>query len=173
MKAPSLALVGLGSNLGDRQGFIQGALERLGGIEGIEIVRVSPLVETHPQDVCDQPDFLNGAASLKTSLSALDLLASMLDVEAALGRVRTVRRGPRTVDLDLLFYDQKVLVTPELVLPHPRLHMRSFVLDPLSRIAPGFRHPVLGRTVEELRRLQRRMTTSQSPGPQQKGGCTQ
>jgi len=158
MKAPSLALVGLGSNLGDRQGLIQAAMQSLAGIEGIEIVRVSPLVETDPEDVCDQPDFLNGAASLRTSLSAGDLLTAMLDVEAALGRVRTVRQGPRTVDLDLLFYDQKVMVTRKLVLPHPRLHMRSFVLDPLSRIAPGFRHPILGRTVKELRRLLRRTT---------------
>jgi len=130
----SEAYIALGANLGDREGNLMEALERLDDTSGIQVLRVSNLYETEPVGYVDQPMFLNMAAVVSTSLSPHALLAEMQRIEKELGRVRHIHWGPRTVDLDLLWMEGRRLDTPELVLPHPRMQERSFVLRPLSDI---------------------------------------
>ena len=142
------AYVGLGANLGDREATIRRALERLGEFGAVEAV--SPLYETDPVGDPNQPAFLNAVARLRTGVPPDELLAGLHRIEAAAGRVRTVRNAPRTLDLDLLFYDDAIRDDPALVLPHPRLHERAFVLVPLHDLAPDLVHPRLRRTVAEL-----------------------
>jgi 2-amino-4-hydroxy-6-hydroxymethyldihydropteridine diphosphokinase len=148
------AYVGLGANLGDREATLRRALELLGDAPGVEVVAVSALRETDPVGVLDQPRFLNGAAAVETTLSPRDLLGVLLDVERALGRVRGEERwGPRAVDLDLLAYDDLVVDEPGLRVPHPRLHERRFVLEPLLELDPELRIPGRGRVSELLAAL--------------------
>jgi 2-amino-4-hydroxy-6-hydroxymethyldihydropteridine diphosphokinase len=128
--------IGLGSNLGDREATIRAALARLGGEDDIRVVRVSSLRETDPVGYADQPRFLNGAAELDTDLAPRELLDRMLAVERQLGRVRGRRYGPRTVDLDVLLYGDEMIDEPGLVVPHPRLVERRFVLEPLAELDP-------------------------------------
>ncbi len=146
------AYIGLGANLGDREATIRAALERLGSHPQVEVTAVSRLIETEPVGgPPEQPPFLNGAAALRTDLEPADLLALMKEVERALGRDPTGPRwGPRPIDLDLLLYDQRVVRLPGLVVPHPRLRERRFVLEPLAEIAPSARDPETGKTVREL-----------------------
>ncbi|MBP1977744.1 2-amino-4-hydroxy-6-hydroxymethyldihydropteridine diphosphokinase [Cohnella thailandensis] len=132
--AMHLAYVALGANLGDRESTLRESIRRLGDTDGVEIVRVSNLYETDPVGFTDQPAFLNMAVSLRTSLPPAELLRRLLQVENELGRVRTIRWGPRTVDLDLLLYEGVVLDTQELTLPHPRMQERAFVLVPLQDV---------------------------------------
>ncbi|HEX2434657.1 MAG TPA: 2-amino-4-hydroxy-6-hydroxymethyldihydropteridine diphosphokinase [Gaiellaceae bacterium] len=140
-----LAYIGLGSNLGDRGATIHRALELLGADDDIEITAVSSLVETDPVGYEDQPRFLNGAAALRTELSARDLLERMFAVERELGRTRTGPRfGPRTIDLDLLLYGQESIDEPGLRIPHPRLAERRFVLEPLAELDKDLRVPGRG-----------------------------
>ena len=145
------AYISLGSNLGDRRRAIEGAVHDLGATPGVEVVAVSPLIETEPQGP-SQPPYLNAAAGLRTRLSPRRLLEAMLAIEAAHGRDRGRERrwGPRRLDLDLLMFDDLVIDQPGLIVPHPRLHLRSFVLEPLARIAPQAIHPTLGMTIECL-----------------------
>jgi 2-amino-4-hydroxy-6-hydroxymethyldihydropteridine diphosphokinase len=139
------AFVGFGANLGDRETTIRAALEALAARPGIEIVAVSALRETEPVGYADQPRFLNGAVVLETTLGPRELLETLLAVERSLGRTREGPRfGPRTIDLDLLVYDDVVLDEPGLTLPHPRLHERRFALEPLAEVAPGLEVPGLG-----------------------------
>src|SRR5688572_9857664 len=138
------AFVGIGSNLGDREGHLRRALELLAAEEGIEIVAVSVLRETEPVGPVSQGHFLNGAAELTTELPPQELLERLLDVEQRLGRVRRERFGPRTIDLDLLVYGDEVIDEPGLTLPHPRLHERRFALEPLAELAPGLVLPGRG-----------------------------
>lgn len=145
-----LAAIALGSNLGDRESTLSHAaesLERLG-----RVVAVSPWLQTAPVGYADQPDFLNGAALLETQLPPDELLQSLLQIERNHGRDRShgIEKGPRTLDLDLLLYGDIVITTPELTLPHPAMHTRQFVLQPLAAIAPEMAHPVLHRTIAEL-----------------------
>lgn len=130
----SEAYIALGANLGDRQGTLREALNRLMQHEKIEVLRTSRVYETEPVGYLDQPQFLNMAAALRTTLSPEALLQVMLETENQLGRVRDVRYGPRTVDLDLLWVEGMSLDTPDLTLPHPRMLERAFVLLPLSDI---------------------------------------
>jgi 2-amino-4-hydroxy-6-hydroxymethyldihydropteridine diphosphokinase len=144
------AFVGIGANLGDREGTLRRALRLLGDRDGVTVVAVSSLRETAPVGYLDQPSFLNGAARLETELSPRELLGALLDVERELGRDRSgPRYGPRTVDLDLLLYDGVELDEPGLAVPHPRLHERRFVLEPLAELAPGLVVPGRG-PVERL-----------------------
>ena len=145
------AYIGLGSNLGDREATLREALSSLSQVEGICVVAVSPFHETEPVGgPPGQPRFLNAAARLEVGLASQELLERLLETESALGRERREHCGPRTIDLDLLLYDQLVVSTERLVIPHPRMHQRTFVLEPLAEIAPHVRHPVLRHTVAEL-----------------------
>jgi 2-amino-4-hydroxy-6-hydroxymethyldihydropteridine diphosphokinase len=145
------AYIALGSNLGDRRDFLERALHALREHPGVFVGRVSSFRETKPVGgPRGQGAYLNAAAELQTDLAPLELLRLLLEVERRLGRVRGERWGPRTIDLDLLLYGDLVCTTPELTLPHPRLHERRFVLEPLDEVAPLMVHPLLGRTVRQL-----------------------
>jgi 2-amino-4-hydroxy-6-hydroxymethyldihydropteridine diphosphokinase len=144
----STAFVGLGANLGDRAGTLHWALERLGSVG--TVAAVSPVYETDPLDYIDQPPFLNAVAQVTTNLRPGSVLASLLAIELDAGRQRSIRHGPRTLDLDLLLYDDLVLDTPDLTLPHPRMHQRAFVLVPLADLAPHLAVPGTGATVKDL-----------------------
>jgi 2-amino-4-hydroxy-6-hydroxymethyldihydropteridine diphosphokinase len=146
----SRAYVGLGANLGDRERTLRAAVDALAAEDGIEVVAVSTLRATDPVGVGDQPRFLNGAAELETTLTARELLDRLLAVEQRFGRVRVPgEHGPRTLDLDLLLYGDEELDEPGLTVPHPRLHERMFVLEPLAELAPGLVVPGRGE-VESL-----------------------
>jgi 2-amino-4-hydroxy-6-hydroxymethyldihydropteridine diphosphokinase len=151
-----MAYVGLGANLGDREATIREALAELSAAPALQVVAVSALRETDPVGYLDQPPFLNGAAALETALAPQELLTLLLDVERRLGRVRGdgPRFGPRTLDLDLLLYGAERLVEPDLVLPHPRLHERAFVLEPLAELDPSLEVPGKGTVSALLARLQ-------------------
>ncbi len=141
--------LGLGSNVGDREANLREALERL-ETDGIRVVRRSSLYETEPQDLRDQPWFLNAVVEVETDLFPLQLLAHIQNVEREMGRRRLTPKGPRNIDIDILFYGRSVIHTPELQTPHPRIAQRRFVLEPFSEIAPEFRHPVSGKTAREM-----------------------
>lgn len=144
------AYLALGSNIGDREGYIKKAVELLKAHPQIRVLAVSPLYNTAPVGFIDQPDFLNGAVAVDTVLMPHELLDVCLGIEKRLGRVRTVRWGPRTIDIDLLLYDDLVINDEDLALPHPRMHERAFVLQPLCDIAPDAVHPVYDKTVKQL-----------------------
>ena len=140
-----VAYVGLGSNLGEREATIRHALERLQEDGDVEIVAVSSLRETDPVGYEPQPDFLNGVAQIRTELEPGTLLTRLQAVEEALGRDRSGPRfGPRTIDLDLLLYGEEEIDEPELVVPHPRLAERRFVLEPLAELDSGLEVPGAG-----------------------------
>jgi 2-amino-4-hydroxy-6-hydroxymethyldihydropteridine diphosphokinase len=145
------AYVGLGANLGDRERTLREAVAALAAEEGIEVVAVSALRETEPVGVGEQPLFLNGAAAIDTALAPGELLGRLLAVEQRFGRIRVPgEHGPRTLDLDLLLYgDEQIEEAGRLTVPHPRLHERRFVLEPLAELDPGLVIPGRG-TVESL-----------------------
>ena len=151
-----LAAIALGSNLesgvpgvgGDRRANLREAVRRLGALG--EVRAVSSFYDTEPVGSVAQPRFLNGALLLATRLEPVELLRGMLEVERGMGRVRGVAKGPRVIDLDLLLYEDAVVESEELVLPHPEMVRRGFVLEPLAEIAPEMMHPLLGVKVAEM-----------------------
>jgi len=144
------AYVALGSNLGDRAGYLLLALAELSRLPKTRLLRLSPVYETDPVGPPGQGPYLNAVVELESGLAPEALLHALLAIEARAGRKREVRWGPRTLDLDLLFFGAKVLDLPGLKLPHPELHRRPFVLRPLADLAPDLVHPVLKKTVAEL-----------------------
>ncbi|WP_455266241.1 2-amino-4-hydroxy-6-hydroxymethyldihydropteridine diphosphokinase [Phascolarctobacterium sp.] len=146
----AIAYIALGSNLGDKEKNLRRALLLLTQ-QGVEVVRVSSFLSTEPYGVTDQPQFLNAVACVRTSLAPLALLDVLLATELAMGRVRLRHWGERNIDLDLLLYEDVVLDTPRLRLPHPDMQNRDFVLLPLAEIAPELKHPTLQKTIYELK----------------------
>jgi 2-amino-4-hydroxy-6-hydroxymethyldihydropteridine diphosphokinase len=148
------AYVGLGANLGEREGALRAALAALDATDGIQVVAVSTFRETDPVDYLDQPRFLNAAAALDTTLAPRELLDALLEVERSLGRTREGPRfGPRTIDLDLLLYGGESFDESGLTVPHPRLHVRAFALEPLAELDPGLIVPGHGPLETLLRKL--------------------
>ena len=143
------AYVGLGANLGPREETLLRAVDLLAATDEVDVVAISQLRETEPVGVVDQPPFLNGVVAIDTTLTPRALLDLLLEIERSLGRVRSELWGPRTVDLDLLLYGDEVVDQPGLTVPHPRLHERRFVLEPLAELAPSLTVPGRG-TVADL-----------------------
>lgn len=139
----------MGSNLGDRRVNLRNAIGRL--LELGDVLEVSSVYESEPVDVTDQPWFLNCAVAIRTGLQPRDFLKGILAIETTMGRERTVPKGPRVIDIDILLFGAQTIHTPELSVPHPALGRRRFVLEPLSEIAPEVVHPVLKKTIRELR----------------------
>jgi 2-amino-4-hydroxy-6-hydroxymethyldihydropteridine diphosphokinase len=153
LKEPVQVFIGLGSNLGDRDAYLEMARRALTGSEGILLVRASSLYETEPVGYTEQGWFLNQVVEIAAVLDPWELLGLLQGIEQDLGRQRLIRWGPRVVDLDLLLYGDAVLNGPKLIVPHPRLYERSFVLAPLAEIAPDHLHPGGKTTLEHLQAL--------------------
>ena len=143
-----LAFLGLGSNLGDRAANLHRAVELLEAADGVRVVRSSSVYETDPVGGPPQPDYLNAVVEVETTLEPHALLAACQDVERGMGRVRAERWGPRVIDMDVLIYDDATIHEPDLIVPHPRMHERAFVLVPLAELAPDLTLPN-GRSVSE------------------------
>jgi 2-amino-4-hydroxy-6-hydroxymethyldihydropteridine diphosphokinase len=145
---PNLVYLSLGSNIADRDAHLRNAITRLAA-EG-HVASVSSFYETEPVEVTDQAWFLNCAVALETADTPQQLMAALLKIERDMGRQRVERKGPRTIDLDILLFGDEIIESPELTIPHPAMHQRRFVLAPLAEIAPSARHPVLKKTVQQL-----------------------
>jgi 2-amino-4-hydroxy-6-hydroxymethyldihydropteridine diphosphokinase len=139
----------LGSNVGERQANLQQAIEHLGKIG--KVVKQSALYETEPMEMADQPWFLNSAVELETELMPRQFISAVLDIERSMGRKRSKKKGPRTIDIDVLLFGKSIIEMKGLTVPHPAMHQRRFVLEPMVEIAPDVRHPVFKRSMRELR----------------------
>lgn len=144
------AFIGLGSNLGDGKANLTAAALHLLDMCGGRLVGASSLYRTEPVGLKEQPWFLNGVLWVRTSMEGRELLKALLSIEELMGRQRTVPMGPRTIDLDLLLFGSNIIHEEGLCVPHPRMHQRRFVLEPLAEIAPKVVHPILGLTIQEL-----------------------
>jgi 2-amino-4-hydroxy-6-hydroxymethyldihydropteridine diphosphokinase len=139
----------LGSNVGDRAAYLSTAIDRIGALG--KVTAISSFYETEPVEFAAQPWFLNCVVELDTEKMPKQLLAAILDIEKEMGRRRVLKKGPRTLDIDILLFGNSIIKTKGLAIPHPAMHERRFVLEPLAEIAPELRHPILKRTVRELR----------------------
>jgi len=146
----TIAYIGLGSNLGDRKDYIHKALKMLSEAKDIEVAGVSDLLETTALGGADQSEYLNAVAQIKTTLSAKDLHKILVNIENSLGRTREEKWSPRTIDLDILLFGEEIINSPDLTVPHPQMHLRSFVLSGLSQLNPDLLHPVIKESINEL-----------------------
>jgi 2-amino-4-hydroxy-6-hydroxymethyldihydropteridine diphosphokinase len=144
------AYIGIGSNIGDSQRNCHEAIEKIAAIDGCRVMSVSSFYLTEPVGVKTQEWYINGVVSISTAMPVHDLLNALLQVEANMGRVRTVKWGPRIIDLDILLFGQDIIDETDLKIPHPMMHLRKFVMAPLAELAPEIVHPVLGKTMTEL-----------------------
>ena len=144
------AYISVGSNMGNKRDNIEAAVKRLKADDDILLIKESELIETKPYGYNDQDDFLNGALYIKTLYTPSELLKCLNEIETLGNRERNIKWGPRTIDLDILIYDDLVIDTDDLTIPHEDMHNREFVLGPLNEIAPNLRHPVLNQTVKQL-----------------------
>ena len=144
------AYIALGSNIGDSEAYLKEAIDKLDHLPTSRVEKVSSFLVTAPYGVTDQPDFLNGCLKLQTLLYPEELLRELNRIEQEAGRERIIHWGPRTLDLDIIFYDDLICEEDDLCIPHIEMHKRSFVLKPLEEIAPYKRHPVTGKTVREM-----------------------
>ena len=144
------AYIGFGSNIGNRLKHIQNAIHALSKTEGISLQKISSVYKTDPVGYEAQAEFLNGVVEIQTNLSPLSLLHTLKDIETAIGRQHRIRWGPREIDLDLLIYEDLCIQTEKLVVPHPEMHLRRFVLVPLAEIAPNLVHPVFQESIQTL-----------------------
>ena len=144
------AYIALGSNIGDSKAYLDGAVLALDALPGCEVEKVSSYLVTKPYGGVEQPDFLNACLRLRTLLEPQELLDQMHVIEQAAHRERLIHWGPRTLDLDLLLYDQEVFESDTLIVPHVEMHLRDFVLQPMAEIAPNLRHPILKKTMAQL-----------------------
>lgn len=142
--------IGLGSNMGDKKNNIEKALDLINIDNHTIVTKISPLYETDPVGYLDQDKFLNGVAEIKTLLEPIELITYILNIEKELKRERTIKWGPRTIDIDVLLYDNIISDLEEIVIPHPRMHEREFVLKPLNDIAPYAIHPILNKRIFEI-----------------------
>ena len=151
MHRMSRVFIGIGSNEGDRLTLISQAVKALSTIQDVRLVRLATIIETEPVGGPPQPPFLNTVVEVETTRPPQELLAALQDVERRLGRApSSVRWAPRPIDLDLLLYDDRIINEPGLTVPHPRMHQRGFVLEPLAQLAPDLRHPLLNETIAGL-----------------------
>lgn len=141
--------IAIGSNIGDRRKNIETALKKIEE-SGLNIIKKSSIIETEPYGYKDQDKFLNGVVLVETDLNPFELLELLLNIEKEMGRERKIKWGPRNIDLDIIFYDDLVIDTENLKIPHPDAHNRTFVMGPISEIAPDFVHPVLKKKVKEI-----------------------
>jgi 2-amino-4-hydroxy-6-hydroxymethyldihydropteridine diphosphokinase len=146
---PEIVLLSLGSNVGDREKNLRVAIAALPEV-GVKIKKVSSIYETEPVDLLEQPWFLNGVVEGESSVPPVALLKKLRELEKRMGSKKLVARGPRLIDLDILVYGQQTIDSPELQVPHPRMHLRRFVLAPLAEIAPGLKHPSWPGTAAQL-----------------------
>lgn len=140
--------MGLGSNLGNKKKYIRETIKLL--CKEVSVTKISSFYETKPVGYADQPDFINAVAEIETNLTPLRLLRMAKDIEKKMGRKKTFRNGPRVIDIDILLYNDRIIKTKELIIPHPAMHRRWFVLKPLAEIAPQVIHPKLRRPIKDL-----------------------
>lgn len=144
------AYIAFGANLGEKEKNIENALDQIDNHPEMHITKKSSIIETEPWGYENQDNFLNGVIEVQTSLSPKELMQTLLEIEKQGGRTREIKNGPRTIDLDVIFYDNIVSDDEFITIPHPRMHEREFVLKPLSELNPDFIHPVLNKTVKNL-----------------------
>lgn len=142
--------IALGSNMGDKEAYLCGAVDTLNNLADFKVIKVSDFIITEPYGGVEQDDFLNGVLEGETTMNPYELLETLNDIESQAGRTREIHWGPRTLDLDIVFYDDLIMDSERLTLPHKEMHLRDFVLEPMKQIAPWVRHPIIGKTIEEM-----------------------